>query len=445
MSNKVSVEISKLQEAVGEYQKDIKSYYLAKARKEIEEVEKRAKKYIEVLKVESINQSLGGGDGKVLKENETLMFSINHNNENLQFVGGLLNENKIKMSLDRQLAHEYIWIRVESETLDLTHPLIFRNLVVSYKYDKSIVRHYGLEDLKASSRFQMIDEKSFKVALMINCEAVQVAICRYQIQNSPIMLATTGNCTERFARQTNCSNPTYMHSNHKEICLVDSSDNKIVIFNKNFEYLRETSKTRPRTALFFEDKLILSHKAGISIMNSEDFIEEQTLLGNYPCLTSHEEVIFAAEESEEDTRFIQIQRNSEGIFQKSYLRDFRLKNSKIRYMTYFKGNIYMTDMIKNTVIRLDLSTKETFKSSFNMKKPAGLYVNSDSVIICDRDNHKLISFTLDLQYNNVIFNSQNYLYPNCIINAGTYYIVGFQHTRGEHGPADGVVVGLSRL
>ena len=48
MSNKVSVEISKLQEAIGEYQKDIKSYYLAKARKEIEEVEKRAKKYIEV-------------------------------------------------------------------------------------------------------------------------------------------------------------------------------------------------------------------------------------------------------------------------------------------------------------------------------------------------------------------------------------------------------------
>ena len=155
MSNKVASEISRLEEVVGKYERDIKRHYLEKAKKEIMQVDSRAKKYIEALKVESINASMNGGNAAVLSDNESVMFRINHNEEGeLEISGGLLNENKLKMSVDQHLAHELVWIHVESENLDLTNPLVFRNISISYRYDKSIVRHYGLKDLQQTSRLQ---------------------------------------------------------------------------------------------------------------------------------------------------------------------------------------------------------------------------------------------------------------------------------------------------
>ena len=105
----------------------------------------------------------------------------------------------------------------------------------------------------------------------------------------------------------------------------------------------------------------------------------------------------------------------------------------------------MTDLKKNSVIRLDLSTMETLKSSFNLNMPAGLIVNSNSITICDRNSHRLVNFNLQLEYKNVIYSSQQFLYPNCIISCGNYLLVAFQHTRGEQGAEEGVLVGLTRL
>ena len=231
-------------------------------------------------------------------------------------------------------------------------------------------------------------------------------------------------------------------SNENEICLVDTQQDKVFIFNKNFEYLRETSKTRPKTCIFFEDKLILTWKGRMSVLNSKDFKEEQHFLGSFQCLTRNEEVIYATEEIKDDTKFVKIQR-VDGIFQKSYLQNFTLKNVKVRYMTVFQGKIFCTDMNKNTVIGLDLSSMQISKSSYNMKLPAGIVVNNESVICCDRLNHRIVVFTLDLQYKDVLYHSTNMLYPNALINDGKSLLVAFQHTRGQDGPADGCVVKLA--
>lgn len=440
--NAINSEIRKLDDASEDFSLQVKQYHLKKAREEINEINKRKEKIKEALKREYFNQ--GSGEKPVLKDDETCFFNIGRTTEGeIEFIGGILNEKTLRISVNLiSDNHQWVWIDVTSEK-KITHPLILSNLLVSYKIDSREI-HYDIQGLKETNRFQMISENQFRFCLQMNCIQVSVTLLGSHVINSPILFGLSENVREVFSKQTTCENPTFITKSSNQFCLIDTQKDSVQLLNENLDIQTELKFLKPKAALYNDSgDILICHKGAISILNKHMKTQQQ-ILGQYNGLTSNSNAIFTTEEDGNVTKFVKIVKTND-IYQKSFMKNFELKDVKIRYIKVSDGKIFVTDMRNNAVYSFDLSTMQCNKSNFKLNKPAGLEVLNDQVYVCDRDNHKIVTFGIDLRFRHLMYTSCNYLYPNCIIHSDHGFFVVFQHQRGENGAENGILVKLTGL